>query len=314
MLRRGSARTGRPDRLAFTLIEVLVVLAVIGILVALLLPAVQAAREAARRTQCTNNLKQYGIGIHNYAATNTLLPLGYDDKLFYSIHVALLPYMDQPALFNSINFSVSSMQGENDINTTAYQVSLSTLNCPSDPLPQRGMTNYAGCIGDGVASLGNLGLFNFRPTGFRDVRDGLSTTAAMSEFLVGREDQAERLRTTYIPADSTVHDNDSFAARCASLDGMAPNLGMIKGRIWYFGSTDHTLYNHFLSINKPSCRNTPPPGGANAAITSTSNHPNGAICLFVDGHARFVRDSVGDVVWRALGTAAGGELVSSDAF
>src|SRR5215213_2228919 len=90
----------------FTLIELLVVIAIIGVLIALLLPAVQAAREAARRVQCTNNLKQLGLGVHNYIDTNTTLPpsggwnSGWNASTngvvqFYSMKVRLLPYMEQ---------------------------------------------------------------------------------------------------------------------------------------------------------------------------------------------------------------------------
>src|SRR5262245_27322192 len=88
----------RPTKHGFTLVELLVVIAIIGVLVALLLPAVQAAREAARRSQCTNNLKQIGIGVHNYADVHRVMPAGNYHSVFGSWLVHLLPYVEQQQL------------------------------------------------------------------------------------------------------------------------------------------------------------------------------------------------------------------------
>src|SRR4051812_9677126 len=105
-----------PRRTAFTLIELLVVIAIIGILVALLLPAVQAAREASRRIQCTNNLKQFVIGLHNYADTYKAFPAARTSNAI-STHASLLPYMEQERLFQMVNFSKSW----NDASNTAVR-------------------------------------------------------------------------------------------------------------------------------------------------------------------------------------------------
>jgi prepilin-type N-terminal cleavage/methylation domain-containing protein/prepilin-type processing-associated H-X9-DG protein len=160
----------KPRRRAFTLIELLVVIAIIGVLIALLLPAVQAAREAARRTQCVNNLKQIGIAIHNYASTFQALPFGKGPSYStvipgvpvyarWSAHSQLLMFIEQGNLFNSINFSLPpetpGMQGDvpfmppyenpNRENATASRFQVGTFLCPSDgpPLGQwPGGTNY----------------------------------------------------------------------------------------------------------------------------------------------------------------------------
>src|SRR5262245_51249501 len=124
------------DRRGFTLIELLVVIAIIAVLIALLLPAVQSAREATRRIQCTNNLKQLGLAMHQYHESLNALPFG--DLTYswadFSSNTMLLPYLEQGSLYNSINFSAQLLPANPGCpeNTTAQYATLSVMNCPSD--------------------------------------------------------------------------------------------------------------------------------------------------------------------------------------
>lgn len=305
---------------AFTLIELLVVIAVIGLLAGLLVPAVQSSREAARRFTCVNSLRQMGLAMQNYASTHDSFPSG-ETYYGYSLHVSLLPGLEQTNLYDCINFDVVAPEAyfKND---TLRNLNFSTFWCPSDPMAGPtaptarvwpGMTNYAGCMGDDRVPLVPDGLFGsgvfVKP---RDVVDGLSNTVAMSEFLVGRRDAPERLRSYYDPDESgPPFDLSTFQAQCGGLVSMTANLAMIKGSMWMVGQRDQTLYNHVMPINTPTCSNRRGAPSAVSAATATSLHPGGVNSLFADGHVKFLREQLDVAVWRAMSTRNGGEVISS---
>jgi prepilin-type N-terminal cleavage/methylation domain-containing protein len=202
----------RPGR-GFTLIELLVVIAIIAVLIALLLPAVQSAREAARRIQCVNNLKQLGLAIHNYHQTNEVLPMGRAPGDI-SPFVGILPYIEQTALFNALNFSGTAVlvQGldflSNDLaNLTVGQTMINTLVCPSEVNRNRDnfgfnywATSYAwnagryhnsyyewdGLFGQPATSTSNGRTITGLPVvGFNGISDGLSNTLLAGESGAG---------------------------------------------------------------------------------------------------------------------------------
>lgn len=158
-------------RRAFTLIELLVVISIIGVLVALLLPAVQAAREAARAISCRNNLKQLGLALLNYESTHRRFPPGRGSPLprAFSTFAYLLPQLEQGPLHSKIDFgqapvefSVGATLYDGSPNRPVASVALPVLNCPSDIYGMRvpsldfGASNYAGNVGTGLKDLGSL--------------------------------------------------------------------------------------------------------------------------------------------------------------
>lgn len=298
----------QPDRRnAFTLVELLAVIAIIGVLVALLLPAVQQAREAARRMTCNNHLKQLGIALHTYHDTYQQFPPGHmlssDCEMQHASWMfGLLPYIEQAQL---AELYVESANWWGSENQPARAIEVQVLVCPSDGSAEIFNTafdfgfrgTYAANIGVGTysrtmcqssdAQTGLLikgpFLLNVKRT-FSDITDGTSNTLAISEI-------------------RRVKGNDS------------------RGAI--FADAGSNLYAHDFPPNDlladitERCVNQPEKGlpctsngdDGPHRLTARSNHPGGVQALLFDGSGRFVAETIDIVTWQGLASPDGGEVL-----
>ena len=312
----------RHDRHGFTLIELLVVIAIIAVLIALLLPAVQGAREAARRMQCVNNLKQIGIALHNYHDTLGSLPVGELRGASYSALAQTMPFIEQGNVSNAINFSLPNGDAAND---TARNTLMRFLLCPSDldnKQPARGAaTNYHANKGGNVIWQDAVGPNAALPLAngtfvygeivrLAQITDGTSNTAFFSERLLadGSNSIVSPIEDVFFPK-SAPNTPDEAYAQCQALNiyDLANQAPVFMGAPWMNGQ--HT-YQHIGSPNGRSC-------GFftvnRASMVPSSRHPGGVNVLFGDGSVKFIKQTISLPTWRGLGTRAGGEIISADA-
>ena len=332
----------------FTLIELLVVIAIIGVMVALLLPAVQAAREAARRMQCKNHLKQIGLAVHNYESSLRQFPpsasiassAAINTNSSWSVHGRILPYLEQGALYDRVDLDVGW-----DNQAVISGLKIPVYSCPSDPnsdtprdvSPKLASplfpTTYGFNFGtwlvyDPVTR--QIGDGAFGPNsriGFRDFTDGTSNTMMAAEVkarqFYGRNEP---------PVGGTATPPPNLPAVIGRIpSGFAwcrPNghTEWPDGRVHHQGFTTTAGPNHHVALASASNQC---PAGADidytsqqeatsdtaatfAVITSRSYHSGLVQVVMIDGSVRTVSDSIALEVWRALGTRAGGELIPQD--
>jgi prepilin-type processing-associated H-X9-DG protein len=323
-----------------------VVIAIIGLLIALILPAVMAAREAGRRAECLNHLKQMMLAASSFQTANGHFPPdGPPDKGSDSAnpsvcrqvapHLELLPYIDQVPLYHSINFELACDAGETPQNRTAGATRVAVFLCPSEgsqllsmrPAPNsyranRGSAPYT--WDDSVLPWGGFGPFQvgyyIRPP---MIRDGLAQTAFFSERRLGSGlgagafDPARDhwcLGIILKPFPST----DALLATCGKVPSPVQSCNDAGGS-WYPDGYGQTAYNHTITPNYriPACKIDPCPtpemsSNSGGLFGATSEHPGGVHVAMGDGSVRFARDSIDLRVWHALATRAGGETISGD--
>ncbi|MFG0289091.1 MAG: DUF1559 domain-containing protein [Rhodopirellula sp. JB044] len=286
------SRSTRRSRTAFTLVELLVVIAIIGVLVGLLLPAVQAAREAARRMSCGNNLKQIGLALHNYHGSFNKFPEGSRLSNFMGPLAAVLPYLEEGNTYSQFDFSKSY---SDPYNQEVAAQEIATYLCPSMPLPRLvpdtsngetgGPSSYLACEGTGSYMPKNDGMFglnwaaygfNNPATAFRDITDGTSNTLAFSE-------------TTYDMRDYL-------------WTAPAPSAGQIKWGTarWVVGYPAVSLGTSQKELNVHTAANN---GGFQ------SMHPGGVHMLYGDGSVRFATEFLDRDLLDSLAKRNGHEVI-----
>jgi prepilin-type N-terminal cleavage/methylation domain-containing protein/prepilin-type processing-associated H-X9-DG protein len=312
-------------RRGFTLLELLVVIAIIGVLIGLLLPAVQKVREAANRAQCLNNLKQIALAAHNYHDVYQKFPTGWRPPVFVgdrptggaNLWVGLLPYFEQDNLYRSWDDHDNRNNSTGETNAVQARV-IKILICPSDPLPQT-VVYFNAAIAQpwargyfGMSSYsGNGGTRSFTFSGSRITQDGI--------FF---RDSSVRLTDVTDGASNTFLFGERYH-RDAQFDRQQPDVwpnGAPIGQMgrWACIAGPGTLAMVELSTPVP-INYQMPTGGDLATVedrhcASGSGHPGGANFAFADGSVRFVSESIPLLTLQALSTRAGGEVISGGDF
>jgi prepilin-type N-terminal cleavage/methylation domain-containing protein/prepilin-type processing-associated H-X9-DG protein len=333
------------SRRAFTLIEVLVVISIVGILVALLLPAIQAARESARRVQCTNNLRQFGLAIHAYSSSyNVIVPgriwapgvSGCNQQVVFgecqdsTWFALLLSCLEQRAMYDAYNFNLGA-DGLFPLglfaNSTVMVARIGVAVCPSDTqstfqfatgkamsAPPLSRGNYAANWGNGIWLQLDMGfmppLLQLRsPFG----HIGNISLSAVTDGLSSTVFLSEILQGSRFDGRGLVW--SPMSGSCLFMTRFTPNGFRDIAAANQGGDSEDALLN-------PYCDNDPGRGlpciGDDAILRtfagSRSRHPGGVNSLLGDGSVRFVKNTINHPTWIAINSISGGEVVSGESY
>ena len=304
----------KPRQNAFTLVELLVVIAIIGILIALLLPAVQAAREAARRMQCSNNLKQIGLAALNYESAFKTFPI--DMPHFNEAGAQLsgaswlariLPFLEQAPLWDALNLDGPAQEGKgifNAVNHATLRQQIGVYTCPSDAIARTEKTNvwravpanlplavtsYGGVMGP--HDLGNSSIFGGEP-------DCHNYTIYGKRECMGMFWRHSFLRPVKI---ASITDGTS---KTLMVGEVRPDLDDF--RVWPIGNGSWAVAHAPINYRAPEPVNA---WDWQNQSGFRSAHPGGAGFVYADGHVSFLTDSIDTTIYRGLSTRAGGEPV-----
>jgi prepilin-type N-terminal cleavage/methylation domain-containing protein/prepilin-type processing-associated H-X9-DG protein len=303
-------------RRAFTLIELLVVIAIIAVLISLLLPAVQSAREAARRAQCINNLKQIGLALANYESSNGSFPMGNSSDWYpewgthwigHGAFLSMSHFFEQAGIFNATNFSAPFFRDEN---MTVFAFGVGTLWCPSDPtisdkfdIPDGNYvsgahpyfvtyTSYTACTGPWFYSTANY------PDG--SYTSGPNPTKTSDQRGLFWQRSNCKLASITDGTSNTISFGEHAHGLLTDVDTGVFETSFER-RYWHWwcdGAFGDTMFTTMYPIN-PQRRmqdgmwNVSSNGDVTAYISSASSfHPGGCNFAFVDGSVRFLKDSI----------------------